>query len=247
MFFLDLWRLQLQTLQWKSLFEVLSSEGNLAGRLMPPKPIKICAVCFRCVSAKGDLLTLLIISPPAERKYVSHYERLEIDCGPLADARRVWLAAVPGIIAEPDSSEEPVPHLAGPRQSVRPRRRPGLPSVSGRAGSLALFGTAYANAAARTKSRQKVLEITVIRGVSLSFYGETPHLRRLQRLMMHLGGLSHRPLVIRPRCNILNVFPSIQTVYTAHYGQRQLQVLWGYCFSSSTSSRPFLNQLTLEW
>lgn len=193
MFFLDLWRLQLQTLQWKSLFEVLSSEGNLAGRFMPPKPIKICAVCFRRVSAKGDLLTLLIISPPAERKYVSHYERLEIDCSPLADARRVWLAAVPGIIAEPDSSEEPVPHLAGPRQSVRPRRRPGLPSVSGRVGSLVLFGTAYANAAARTKSRQKVLEITVIRGVSLSFYGETPHLRRLQRLMMHLGATFSSP------------------------------------------------------
>lgn len=38
---------------------------------------------------KGDLLTLLIISPPAERKYVSHYERLEIDCGPLADAERL--------------------------------------------------------------------------------------------------------------------------------------------------------------
>lgn len=48
----DLWRLQQQTLQWKSLFEVLRSEGNLVGRFMPPKPIKIRAVCFRRVSEK---------------------------------------------------------------------------------------------------------------------------------------------------------------------------------------------------
>lgn len=81
------------------------------------------------------------------------------------------------------------PTSPGPRQSVRPRRRPGLPSVSGRAGSLVLFRSAYANAAARTKSRRKVLEITVIRRVLLSFYGETPppHLRWRRRLMMHLG------------------------------------------------------------
>lgn len=79
------------------------------------------------------------------------------------------------IIAEPDSCEEPVSHLAGPRQSVGPRWRPRLPSDSGRAGSLALFRFAYANAAARTESRQKVLEITVIRRVLLSFYGDTPH------------------------------------------------------------------------
>lgn len=71
------------------MFEILGSERNLVGHFMPAKPTKIRAVCFRRVSAKGDLLTLLIISLPAERKYVSHYERLEIDCGPLADARRV--------------------------------------------------------------------------------------------------------------------------------------------------------------
>lgn len=93
------------------------------------------------------------------------------------------MAAAWEIIAQRDSCEEPVPHLLS--QSVRPRRRPGLPSVPGRAGSLLLFRCADANSAARTSSGPKVLETTVIRRVSLSLYGETPRLRR--RLMMHLG------------------------------------------------------------
>lgn len=108
---------------------------------------------------------------------------------PSPGARRVWLAAAREIIAEPDSPEEPVPTSPGPRQSVGPRRRHGLPSDSGRAGSLVLFRSPYANTAARTKSWAKVLAITVIRRVSLSFYSET----RQQRLMMHLRATFSSP------------------------------------------------------
>lgn len=81
----DWWHPRQQLLQSESLLRVLSSEGNLVGHFVLRKLIKILAVCFRLVSVKEDLLTLLIISLSVERKYVSHYGRLlEIDCGTFA-------------------------------------------------------------------------------------------------------------------------------------------------------------------
>lgn len=114
-------------------------EGNLVWRhsYWAAEADKDLRCLFRRVSVKRTRWPLLIIFPPAEEKYVSHYEQWRLIAAVLP-RRGVsdWPAVE--IIAESCLSDELALAHARARRSGCPHRSSGVPSVSGALGSVSI-------------------------------------------------------------------------------------------------------------